>query len=154
MSTTNPRNRMGTAARTRVQQAAVAVAAVFVLVGILGFVPGITTKYGEMAFAGHTSGALLLGVFMVSVLHNVVHLLFGAAGLVLSRTWEGARSYLIGGGVVYLVLWIYGLLTDDMSQANLVPLNTADDWLHLVLGLGMIALGLVLSRDRRRTGTA
>jgi hypothetical protein len=147
MSNTNA-NRSGAASRTPVQLAAAVVGAVFLLVGVLGFVPGITTNYDELAFAGHESGALLLGVFMVSVLHNVVHLLFGVAGLALSRTWDGARSFLIGGGVVYLVLWIYGLLTDDASAANFVPLNTADDWLHFVLGLGMIALGVLTTRRR------
>ena len=154
MSNTNA-NRAGAASRTPVQIAASVVGAVFLLVGVLGFVPGITTNYDELAFAGHESGALLLGVFMVSVLHNVVHLLFGVAGLALSRTWDGARSFLIGGGVVYLVLWIYGLLTDDASAANFVPLNTADDWLHFVLGLGMIGAGVALSRDRgHRAATA
>ena len=96
--------------------------------------------------AGHESHAKLLGIFQVSVLHNIVHLLFGAAGLALARTASSARAFLIGGGVVYLVLWLYGLVIDKTSQANFVPLNTADDWLHFVLGLGMIALGVVLGR--------
>jgi hypothetical protein len=83
-------------------------------------------------------------VFHVSVLHNLVHLLFGVAGLALARTPGGARAYLVGGGAVYLVLWLYGLLVDDGSAADFVPLNAADDWLHLGLGLGMVALGLSL----------
>jgi len=139
--------------RTLLQTAAMAVGAVFLIVGVLGFVPGITTDYSQMKFAGHTSGAMLLGIFMVSILHNVVHLLFGVAGLVLARSWDGARAYLVGGGVIYLVLWIYGLATSDMSKANFVPLNTADDWLHLVLGVGMIGLGLALSRSRETVPT-
>ena len=62
-------------------------------------------------------------------------------------TWDGNELYgLIGGGAIYLVLWLYGLLIDKDSQANFVPLNTADDWLHFVLGLGMIALGVALGR--------
>src|SRR3712207_9271761 len=84
-------------ARTLVQTAALAVGAVFVLVGILGFIPGITTNYSDLGFAGHHSGALLLGVFQVSILHNIVHLLFGAAGLVMARRADTARTYLIGG---------------------------------------------------------
>jgi hypothetical protein len=47
---------------------------------------------------------------------------------------------------VYLVLWIYGLVIDQESAANFVPVNSADNWLHLILGLGMIALGVALSR--------
>src|SRR5690349_12591873 len=86
--------------RTRVQTAALAVAAVFVLVGILGFIPGITTGYDTMTFAGHESEAKLLGIFQVSILHNIVHLLFGLVGFALARTISGARAYLIGGGAV------------------------------------------------------
>ena len=138
-------SRAGVATRTRIQTAALAVAAVFVLVGILGFIPGITTDYGDMTFAGHHSDAKLLGVFQVSILHNIVHLLFGLAGFLLARTISGARTYLIGGGAIYLVLWLYGLIVGQNSAANFVPVNTADDWLHLFLGLGMIGLGLALS---------
>lgn len=134
-----------------VRLAATAVGAVFLLVGILGFIPGITTNYDTMEFAGHESGAELLGIFQVSILHNIVHLLFGIVGLALARTAKGARSYLIGGGVVYLVLWIYGLVIDQTSAANFVPLNTADNWLHFGLGVAMIGLGVVLSRDHART---
>jgi Domain of unknown function (DUF4383) len=126
------------------------VAVVFLLVGVLGFIPGITTHYGDMTFAGHHSDAQLLGVFQVSILHNIVHLLFGLIGLAMARTARLARLYLIGGGAVYLVLWIYGLAVGQDSSANFVPLNTADDWLHLVLGLGMIALGLLTSRRAAR----
>lgn len=132
--------------RSPVRTAAQAVAAVFLLVGVLGFIPGITTDYDTMTFAGHHSDAMLLGIFKVSVLHNIVHLLFGAAGFALARTAGGAKAYLIGGGAVYLVLWLYGLIIDKESAANFVPLNTADDWLHFVLGVGMIGLGVLLGR--------
>jgi hypothetical protein len=131
--------------RTRIQTAALAVGAVFVLVGILGFIPGITSDYDTMSFAGHHSEAKLLGIFQVSILHNIVHLLFGLAAFALAKTVSGARLYLIGGGAIYLVLWLYGLIVGDDTAANFVPVNTADDWLHLVLGLGMIGLGLALS---------
>jgi hypothetical protein len=136
------------AGRSPVQLAAFVVGAVFVLVGLLGFVPGVTTNYDEMQFAGHESDALLLNLFQVSILHNIVHLLFGVAGILLARTWSGARAFLIGGGLVYLVLWIYGMLIAHDSPANFVPLNTADNWLHLILAVGMIALGFLLARRR------
>ena len=141
-STAGPRG------RTRVQQAAFVVGAAFLLVGILGFIPGITTDYDTLTFASHDSDAKLLGVFEVSILHNIVHLLFGVIGFAMARTAASARSYLIGGGVVYLVLWLYGLLIDKESSANFVPVNSADDWLHFVLGVAMIGLGVVLTRDR------
>lgn len=126
------------------QKAALAVAAIFALVGVLGFIPGVTTNYDQMELAGHESGAELLGLFAVSVLHNLVHLLFGVAGFFLARTWSGARAFLLGGGAVYLVLTVYGLLVDRDEDVNFVPLNAADNWLHLVLGIGMIALGILL----------
>lgn len=139
-------------ARSPVQQAAMLVGAVFLLVGILGFIPGITTHYGTMEFASHESGAELLGLFQVSVLHNLVHLAFGIAGLAMARSASSAYAFLLGGGAIYLVLWIYGLIVDHGSGANFVPFNTADDWLHFVLGIGMIALALLLGR-RRTAGT-
>jgi hypothetical protein len=139
--------------RSRVMTAAKVVGAVFLLVGILGFIPGITSNYSSLSFAGHMSEAKLLGVFQVSVLHNIVHILFGIAGVAMAKRADSARTYLVGGGIIYLVLWIYGLVTSDQSSANFVPVNTADDWLHLVLGLGMIALGILLSRRRAESST-
>lgn len=135
-----------------VRLAASAVGAVFLLVGILGFVPGITTNYAELSLAGHESGAKLLGIFQISVLHNIVHLLFGVAGLALARSFAGATNYLIGGGVIYLVLWLYGLVIDHQSAANFVPLNDADNWLHLGLGIAMVGLGLVGRRAAQAPG--
>jgi Domain of unknown function (DUF4383) len=133
--------------RSNVQMLATLVAAVFLLVGILGFIPGITTNYDDLSFAGHDSDAKLIGVFQVSVLHNIVHLLFGLVGLALARTWEGARQFLIGGGVIYLALFVYGLFSSGKDTGvNWIPLNWADTILHLVLGLGMVGLGLVAGR--------
>ena len=137
--------------RSPLQIAALAVGAVFLLVGILGFIPGITTNFGDMNFIRHDSEAYLLGIFQVNVVHNIVHLLFGVVGLAAARAWESSRLFLIGGGVVYLVLWLYGLVIDFGSAANFVSLNTADNWLHLFLALGMIGLGAVLGRAATRT---
>lgn len=99
-----------------------------------------------MSFAGHHSEAMLLGIFQVSILHNIVHLLYGILGLVLSRRHGAARAYLLVGGVVYLVLWIYGLVVDKESVANFVPLNSADDWLHLILGVTLVGLAVLFRR--------
>ncbi|WP_127783684.1 DUF4383 domain-containing protein [Rhodococcus sp. X156] len=131
-------------ARSLVQYGALVVGVVFLLVGILGFIPGVTTDYDMLDFAGHESGAKLLGIFEVSILHNIVHLLFGVAGVALARAANTAKLYLIVGGIIYLVLWIYGLVIDKDSGANFIPVNTADDWLHFGLGVGMIALGFLL----------
>ena len=142
------------AGRTTVQTVARIVGVVFLLVGIAGFIPGLTTGYDTMGFAGMGSMAMLLGLFQVSILHNIVHLLFGVVGLLAARTARGARNFLIIGGIVYAVLWLYGLVIDNSSSANFVPLNTADNWLHFVLAVGMILLGVVLGRDRTRSTRA
>lgn len=133
--------------RSAVEKAALLIGVVFLIVGILGFIPGVTTNYESLSAAGHHSEAKLLGIFQVSYLHNAVHLLFGIAGLVMARSIPAAKSYLAGGGFIYLLLWIYGLIIDFDGAANFIPLNDADNWLHLFLGAGMMALGLFLTRD-------
>jgi len=133
--------------RSTVQSAALLVGIVFLAVGIMGFVPGITTHYGDLSFAGHNSSAKLLGIFQTSILQNIIHLLFGLAGIAMARTWEGARTFLIGGGVIYLVLFVYGLFAHGNTSANFVPVNSADNVLHVALGVGMGALGFVLGRQ-------
>jgi hypothetical protein len=143
--------------RSPLQTAALLTGVVFLLVGILGFVPGITSHYSDLSFAGHNSDAKLLGIFEVSILHNIVHLLFGVAGIVMSKTWDGAKRFLIGGGIVYLVLFVYGLIFHGESRANWIPVNSADNVLHVVLGAGMIAVGSLLGRrvvERRTTTSA
>jgi hypothetical protein len=120
----------------------------FLLVGILGFVPGLTTDYAELSLARQHSEAKLLGLFQLSVLHNLVHLAFGIIGLAASRTSAGARTFLLGAGVTYLVLTVYGVLIDHNSAANFVPVNHADNILHL--GLGMVAAAVVLGKTAAR----
>ena len=136
---------------TPVQNVTRLVGIVFLLVGIAGFIPGITTNlYDGLEFAGNDGNAELLGLFKVSILHNLVHGLFGIAGLALAKTASGARTFLVGGGAIYIVLWLLGLV----GGADWIPSNSADNWLHLVLGLGLIGLGIVLTRDRTVPKTA
>jgi hypothetical protein len=106
--------------------------------GVLGFIPGITTNLGDIEFAGKDSPSELLGIFKVSILHNIVHLLFGIAGIALSRTTANAKAYLLYSGVIYVVLFVYGLFVGVRDAANFIPVNTADDVLHLVLAVGLL----------------
>lgn len=145
---TDARNDIGYGA-TAIQKTAAVVGIVFLLVGIAGFIPGLTQSVHALHGAGHDSGAMLLGVFQVSVLHNIVHLLFGVAGIAAATRALPARHYLIWGGVIYLVLWVYGLLAASIPELNFVPVNGADNWLHLGLGIGMVLLGVLVGRNRR-----
>jgi hypothetical protein len=140
--------------RSTVQRAALLVGVVFLLVGILGFIPGITSHYSDLKFAGHNSDAKLLGIFETSILHNIVHLLFGVAGIAMSRTWEGARTFLIGGGVIYGVLFVYGAIFHGEKGSNWIPVNWADNILHLLLAGAMILLGVTLGKEVARRSTA
>jgi hypothetical protein len=132
---------------TPVQTVARLVGVVFLLVGIAGFIPGITTNlYDGLEFAGDDGNAELLGLFEVSVLHNIVHALFGI-GILMAATAEGARTYMLGSGAIYVVLFVLGIL----GGGDWVPINDADNWLHLGLGVGLIALGLITTRRRDTT---
>jgi hypothetical protein len=122
----------------------------FLVAGLGGFIPGVTSHTDQLERSGPESMAKLLGLFQVSVLHNIVHLLF-AVGLLAAARYSWSRTYLIGGGILYLGVALYGVLVDYGSDANFLPLNDADTLLHLGLGLAMIVLGVVgvrLSRGR------
>jgi hypothetical protein len=119
--------------RSTAQTLALLIGATFVLVGILGFVPGITTN-APGDFSGQDSDAELLAIFQVSVLHSLVHVLFGLAGLALARRSDTAQTYLLGGGIIYVGLWVLGLV----GGADWIPANDADNWLHLALAVVLL----------------
>ena len=105
---------------------------VFTLVGVLGFVPGVTTDEG-----------LLLGIFEVDTLHNIVHLLSGIAGLIAAKSDAHARLYLLGFGTVYAIVTLIGFMQGD-TVLGLFEINNADNWLHVVLTAGLLGGGLAL----------
>lgn len=135
-----------------VQGAAVLVAAAFLAVAIAGFTPGLTSHLDQLQWLGHNSESQLFGVFEVSVVHNILHLALGVAGLLLAGTYRRARAYLVGGGLIYLGLGLYGLVAAPSGPRNVLPLNNADNWLHFAIGVVMILLGLTLAGARVPTG--
>jgi hypothetical protein len=139
--------------RSLAQTIALLFGIVFLGAGVLGFIPGITTNLRDIDFAGKDSPSELLGIFQVSILLNIVHLLFGIAGIALSRTWEGARTYLLGAGVLYLILFVYGLFVGAGDDANFIPMNKADDWLHLVFAVALLG-GWFITRREDEVGPA
>ncbi len=114
--------------------------AVYLLVGLLGF-----TVTGGVGFVS-PDGGLLLGIFAVNPLHNVAHLLIGAALLIAGLSSVSAAKGVNGiVGAAYLLLGIVGffLAADPSSPVNFLALNTADHFLHLASAvvLGGVALG-------------
>ncbi|WP_413250290.1 DUF4383 domain-containing protein [Sinomonas flava] len=133
--------------RRDVQNVAIGVGIIVMLVGILGFVPGVTGSYGDLRFIGPDSHAMFLGVFQVSMLLNIVHLAIGAVGLTMAQRWTGARSFLLWFGVVYILLGVYGFAVGTASAANVLASNMADNWAFAVLGLAMMVCSWLFTRS-------
>lgn len=133
--------------RADVQNVGIGVGIVLMLVGLLGFIPGVTTEYSELRFFGPDSQAMLFGVFQVSMLLNIVQVAIGATGWAMSRSEHGARNFLLGAGALYIVLAIFGLSVGVDSAANFLALNKLDNWTHLGLGIVMILAGWLFSRN-------
>ena len=120
--------------RTLAQKLAWLFGATFLLVAVLGFVPGITTDlYEGLEFAGNDGTSELLGLFKVSILHNIVHGLFGV-GILMAATHKGALSYLLGAGAMYVVLFLMGII----GAGDWVPINNGDDVLHIGLAAALL----------------
>ncbi|WP_139416062.1 DUF4383 domain-containing protein [Agromyces laixinhei] len=117
--------------------------AVYLLVGLLGF--AVTGGVGFIA----TEGGLLLGVFAVNPLHNVAHLLIGAAlliGGIVSATAAKAVNATVGAA--YLLLGIVGFFLVG-TAANILALNTADHFLHLASAIVLLGVALGFERSGR-----
>jgi hypothetical protein len=130
--------------RTLAQTLALAFGIVFLLVGILGFIPGITED-APGDFAGEDSEGSLLGIFQVSVLHNLAHLAFGI-GILAARKHASALTYLLVGGVAYAGLFLLGIV----GAMDWLPADDSDDWLHLVLAAALIGSWFVAKREDER----
>ena len=113
---------------------------VFLLIGVLGFVTGGMSMEADPALAPK-----VLGLFPVNVLHNAVHLLFGVWGLAASRTASGAAMYAKGAGGIYLVLAILGFVAP--STFGLIPIGGHDIWLHALIGVVLLTVGLQAPRS-------
>lgn len=127
---------------------AVVFGAVYIVVGALGF--AVT---GGVSFLA-TQGGMLLGIFMVNPLHNVAHLLIGAALLVAGlASARAAKGVNIVVGAAYLLLGIAGFFLVG-TAANILALNTFDHVLHLASALLLLAVGLGVERDAPRGAMA
>src|SRR5437763_16025390 len=103
---------------------------VFLAVGILGFVPGVTKD------------DMLLGIFMVNATHSVVHIVSGAIFLFASMSGAGAaRLWFQIFGVVYALVAVMGFVVGNGMIFGLISNYTNDTWLHVVLAVAMLAIG-------------
>jgi hypothetical protein len=121
--------------------------AVYLVVGVVGF---FITGFDD--FAGNEQHEMLIGLFMINPLHNIVHIVIGAAGLALARTLAGARTYGWLLAIGYAAAFVYGLIAINKPW-DFLNINTADNVLHIataVVGL-IIALGPVRSAVAERT---
>jgi len=111
--------------------------AVFLLVGFLGFVPGVTPE-------GH-----LLGLFHVNPAHNVVHLLTGAIALWAGYTGlHASKMFFLTFGIVYGLVAILGFIAGDRPVLGFIANNLADAWLHVGIAAVSIGLGLLPETER------
>jgi hypothetical protein len=110
---------------------------VFLAVGLLGFVPGMThvppmDPHDMKMTQGYGD---LLGLFPVNMLHNLVHIVFGLWGLLAYRSLGGAKTYFKAVAVIYALLTILGLIPSLNTTMGLIPIYGNDVWLHAVLAL-------------------
>jgi hypothetical protein len=129
------------------QLLALAIGAVYTLVGILGFL--VT---GLEDFAAETDKTLL--GFELNPLHNIVHMAIGLAGLALWRRLDSARLYgwLLAAG--YGATFVYGLLAAGNRDINFLSINGSDNGLHLVSAIAGLAIALWPAQRTARGGLA
>jgi hypothetical protein len=138
----NGRDRDGRADdKTLAQKLALVFGVVFVLVGILGFIPGITEN-APGDFAGEDSDGSIFTAFQTSVLHNLAHLAFGI-GIIAARKHATALTYLLVGGIAYAGLFLLGIL----GAMDWLPADDADDWLHLALAAALLGGWFVSKKE-------
>ena len=114
---------------------------VFLAVGILGFVPGVTTT-------GADGMPMLLGIFMVNTVHSIVHTASGVVFLLASMAGAGAASLWFKlFGLVYAVVAVLGFMTPNGLLLGLISNNPADTWLHVGLAAAMLLIGFAVPKQ-------
>ena len=119
--------------------------AVLVGAGIIGF-------FYESTFTSDKSVRdAVFGILEVNGWHNVVHIASGALGLLAFVAGASAsRTFALGFGVVYLGVAAWGfVIGDGDSILSVVPVNTEDNVLHVLIGLAGVAAGLATPGEAR-----
>lgn len=124
-----------------VKSAAILFGLVFLVVGILGFVPAATPPMAD------GNGGMLLGLFHVNLAHNIIHLASGAVFLLCGMAGAGpSRAFFKIFGLVYALVAVLGFMKGDGLLLGMVANNMADVWLHVVLAATMLFFGFGPSR--------
>jgi hypothetical protein len=124
--------------RSPAQVYALVIGATLTVVGIAGFFYNADFGTGD-----GTARDAVLGVLDVNGWHNVVHIATGVVGLLVAGSYGGSRGYAIGLGAIYLLVALLGFLAGDGDEiVNLIPVNTEDNLLHLLIGLAGLGGGL------------
>jgi hypothetical protein len=124
--------------RSPAQVFALVIGATLLIAGIVGFFYNASFGTGD-----GTERDAVLGILDVNGWHNVVHIASGAIGLLLAGSYGGARGYALVFGGIYLVVALLGFLAGDGEEiVNLIPVNTEDNFLHLLIGLAGVGAGL------------
>lgn len=117
----------------RVQTFARIYGILFLIVGVGGFIPGVTQPHDHPGLAVEAASGMELGLFPVNALHNLVHIIFGAWGLFAARALGTARTYARVVAIAYALLTILGLIPATNTTFGLVPIYGHDVWLHALL---------------------
>lgn len=131
---------------------------IFLLVGVMGFIPGLVKEpmaTSDMPGLSFTTGAgYLLGIFPINVLHNIVHLLVGILGIVASVSLGSTRLYSGVLAIFYGLLAIMGLFPPTQSTLGLIPIFGNDTWLHGLTAAIATYFGFIAKPDllELRTG--
>jgi hypothetical protein len=124
--------------RTPAQAFALVIGATLVVAGIAGFFYNASFGTGD-----GTERDAVLGILDVNGWHNVVHVLSGVVGLAVAGAYDGSRLYALGFGAIYLVVALLGFVAGDGDEIfNLIPVNTEDNVLHLLIGIAGVGAGL------------
>ncbi len=121
---------------------------VFLIIGAGGFIPGLidTTASPDPTLTMRHGFGHELGMFPVNTLHNIVHLIFGAWGVLAYKTYGGARTYFRVVALVYGLLTLLGLIEPTRTTFGYIPIYGYDVWLHAGLALVAAYFGWV-NRD-------
>ena len=124
---------------------ALAFGAIYLLVGILGFVPGLNDhNHADMPpLAIDQSYGRLLGLFPVNLVHNAVHILIGIWGLLSAKSVGAARLFGKGLAIIYGLLTVLGLVPGADTLFGLAPIFGLDVWLHALSALVAAYFGFV-----------